>query len=128
MKGILFSILTMLFLSSSAYAVSVRSGDDLLNACEAFERNVTVSSDGINFGRSPADAFVCYGFMIAVQQLSQAHEQDGQMTLSICAPPTSMLTQLIRVFLNYARAHPEELHHSGAQVAIMALQSAFPCH
>ena len=44
MKGILLSFFTLLLLSGNAYAIE--TGSDLLQACEAFERNATISSDG----------------------------------------------------------------------------------
>lgn len=62
MKGILLSF-SLLLLSGNAYAIE--TGSDLLNACEAFERNATISSDG-RVHMNDADAFICFGFMNAV--------------------------------------------------------------
>jgi hypothetical protein len=58
MKGILLSILTLLLLSSNAYAIGrIESANDLLYACEAFERYATVSGDVVDLSNAPADAY-----------------------------------------------------------------------
>lgn len=75
--------------------------------------------------------------MNAVQQLIGLKNPDNSRVLafknydrsevaSICVPQTN-LTQLIRIFTNYARSHPEKLHFSRAELAFHALYSAFPC-
>jgi hypothetical protein len=127
MKGILLSIFTLLLLTGSAYAIE--TGNDLLSACEVFERNAIVSAEGLRFDRSPPpEAYMCFGFMNALQQVTRWQSTgDSLPTLEICAPEKSKLTQLIRVFTNYARAHPEELHEQAASVATIALRLAFPC-
>jgi hypothetical protein len=126
MKYAVLATMLLLLISSEAHAIG--SGNDLLEACDAFERNATISADGsFSLPRSDGLPWICVGYMNALQQLSNALLLNGEHMLGICPPPESRLTQLIRVFTTYARAHPEELHLSAAQIAMGSLQKTFPC-
>jgi hypothetical protein len=122
MKGILLSTFALLLLTGNACAIG--TGSDLLSACEAFERDAEVFDGHVRMGTS-WDSYVCFGFMNAVQQFSGLKSSD--QGLPICVPPgAGDLVQLIRVFTNYARAHPEQLHLQGAELAIRALEVCLP--
>jgi len=49
------------------------------------------------------DVYKCWGYMGAVQDLSGAVDDTGKPVLGYCPDPKTTLTQLIRVFTNYAR-------------------------
>ena len=46
----------------------------------------------------------------------------------ICHPPGVTVEQLARVFIAYAREHPNLTHLRAERVAYMAFRDAFPCH
>jgi Rap1a immunity proteins len=70
----------------------------------------------------------CWGAFAAIQQLSLAADHEsGAKTLEICRPANSTEAQYIKIFLRYVERHPEEAHLLFAQVALYALQEAFPC-
>jgi hypothetical protein len=124
-KPILFAAV-LLLLSSLPTLAQLQSGNELLLSCEVLERGLKVSGDKqLTIPHDP-QAFMCWGFMAAIQQLSTIRE-DNRRILNACPPPTSTLTQLIRVFTNYAQSHPEELHQPAAWIAVNALRHAFPC-
>ena len=47
--------------------------------------------------------------------------------LGSCPGPKTKLTQIIRVFTNYARTHPQELHEKASLLVLRAMLNAFPC-
>jgi hypothetical protein len=112
-----------LFLCSPAHS---ESGSGLLQACEALEREIRISGNNIQLPARP-DVYKCWGYMAAVQDLSVAVDETGKPLLGSCSGPNTKLTQLIRVFTNYARTHPQELHEKAALLAGRAMISAFPC-
>jgi Ssp1 endopeptidase immunity protein Rap1a len=65
--------------------------------------------------------------MSAVQDLSGAEDETGKRLLGYCPDPKTTLSQFIRVFTNYARAHPQELHELAPVLIVRAMQLAFPC-
>jgi len=73
------------------------------------------------------DVNQCWGFMSAVQQYATLADQSGKPFLNACPGPNTTLTQIIRVFTNYAGAHPEKLDSKAAAVVYNAMTDAFPC-
>jgi hypothetical protein len=66
--------------------------------------------------------------MSAVQDFSvMVNNQTHERLLNSCPGPDTQLTQLIRVFTNYAKTHPQELHEKASLLAYRAMQIAFPC-
>jgi hypothetical protein len=108
-------------------AAAIRNAGELLSACEDFERNVKDEGGRQLSLPLKGDVFTCFGFMNAIQDLSVLLNSDATRLLGSCPPSSSRVTQLIRVFTNYARTHPEKLHEKAGDVAILALQNAFPC-
>jgi hypothetical protein len=106
MKTLLLSLMLTSRMSVSARAIE--TGDELLNACQEFEKTVrTTSTDLIQM--EGAQAYICWGFMNAMQGVSRIVD-GGKPILGSCAPPNSSLTQPIRVFTNYALSRPQDLH------------------
>jgi Rap1a immunity proteins len=102
------------------------TGTGLLQACEALEREVRISGDNIALPNR-TDVYKCWGYMGAVQDLSVIVDETGKPLLGSCPGPKTKLTQLIRVFTNYARTHPQELHEKAPVLVLRAMQDAFPC-
>jgi len=102
------------------------SADEMLPSCETLIRQIQESGDQVlvsNKGRP------CWDYFSAVQDLITIADADGRAPLlGICAPPSSRLTQIIRIFVEYAQRNPAQLHESAGLVAFMALRAAFPCH
>ena len=65
--------------------------------------------------------------MEAVQQYATLADQDGKTLLDSCPGPDTTMTEIIRVFVNYGKAHPEKLNLNAAAMAYNAMADAFPC-
>jgi hypothetical protein len=121
-----FAVLAvMFFLGTSALG---ETGNELLQACEALEREARISGDKIQLP-ARTDAHRCWGYMGAVQDFSViiADEKTGKPLFNSCPGPDTTLMQFIRVFTNYARTHPQELHDKASLIVYRAMVSAFPC-
>ncbi len=106
-----FGLLALMLLCTPAHS---ETGSGLLQACETLEREARISGNNIQL---PARTNVhrCWGYMGAVQDFSvMADDQTGKPLLDSCPGPKTTLTQLIRVFTNYARTHPQELHEKAS--------------
>jgi Rap1a immunity proteins len=126
--GLLTALVTIGAVPHHAIAAEpLVSGEGMLAACEELERTIRpTGGDWVNF--TSRDAGECWAFVGAMQQVSRFTDPTNRSALSgTCLPPDSTLTQLIRVFTSFARAHPEVLHERPAQVVLWAFQSAFPC-
>jgi hypothetical protein len=107
-------------------AHAIQSGNDLLQTCEEFERSARSTPDG-RITMATGNPYICWGYMNAVQHLISIVGDDGKPLFGVCAPEASTLTQLIRVFNAYARAHPADLHLQAGAFATTALRAAYPC-
>jgi hypothetical protein len=54
-------------------------------------------------------------------------DHDGKTLLGACPKPDTTTTQVLRIFIEYARVHPEKLGLPAAAVAFNAMADAFPC-
>jgi Rap1a immunity proteins len=103
------------------------TGNGLLQACEALEREIRISGNNIQLPNR-TDVYKCWGYMSAVQDFSIIVDSETrEPLLNFCPGPKTTLTQLIRVFTNYARTHPQELHEKASVLVLRAIQIAFPC-
>jgi hypothetical protein len=111
------------FLCTPAHS---ETGNTLLQACEVLEREARIEEGQV---RLPARTEVhrCWGYMSAVQDISVIIDDTGKPLLESCPDPKTKLTQFIRVFTNYARTHPQELHETASVLIIRAMHQAFPC-
>jgi hypothetical protein len=114
----------MLLLCTPAHS---ETGSTLLQACEALEREVRLSGTNV-WLPNKADVHRCWGYMSAVQDFAIIYEDDPKKPLlNSCPGPNTQLTQFIRVFTNYARTHPQELHEKASLLIWRAMPQAFPC-
>ena len=103
------------------------TGNGLLQACEALEREALIEGDSIQLP-AKTDVHECWGYMGAAQDFSaMVNNQTGKRLLNSCPGPKTTLTQLVRVFTNYAKAHPQELHEKASLLVYRAMLNAFPC-
>lgn len=107
-------------------AANAQSAGEMLRACEALEQGMRVVGGHPYLPRRP-DVQQCWGSMEAVQQYATLAGQDGKQLLNACPGPDTKTTDIARVFINYAGAHPEKLELKAAAVAYNAMADAFPC-
>lgn len=86
-----------------------------------------------------ADAATCYGFILAVQHLSSIiHPMptndcskgigpNCRPILGICFPKNVSSSQILAVFLDYARSHSARWHESAGGHFLIAMLDAFAC-
>jgi hypothetical protein len=66
--------------------------------------------------------------MGAIQQtIVMTDESSRKRFLQVCAPADSTLTQLTRIFVQYAQQNSAKLNYPAAFVAMLALWQAYPC-
>ncbi len=85
-----------------------------------------IDGDKIYYKSSPS-ADRCFGVFLAAQRFTAATDDHRVRLLGICSPADARTTQYVRIFLNYADAHPERLNEDFAIVVLAALQNAWPC-
>ena len=105
----------------SSYA---STANELLRSCEILLRTPRQSEDTI--GLTDA-ANRCFFYFMGIQDASLLIGADGKRMLDVCPPPQSRLTQLVRVFVEFARKNPAKLHLNAAGITVDALSEAFPC-
>ena len=120
-----FGLLALtLFLCTPARS---ETGSTLLQACEALEREARILDGDRVWLPDRTDVYTCWGYMGAVQDFSNVTIDQAKKPLLNSCPPSMQLTQLIRVFTNYARTHPQDLHEKASLLVYRAMLSAFPC-
>lgn len=87
----------------------------MLTACEAMIQSATLR-DGRTIVRGTFEDGLCNGMVLGTMALS-----------SSCEPSNADASQMIRVFLNYGKRHPEQLNWSAPIVMAMSFAEAFPC-
>jgi hypothetical protein len=120
------AILVALALSPSV--TFAESAEVMLSAC----REVASARVSENTAEIPEDfdSGMCWGAFAATQKaivITNSRNASEGPVLGVCAPSESNRTQLIAVFIEYARTHPERLHEDFFLVALDALRKAFPC-
>jgi hypothetical protein len=102
------------------------SGNDLLQQCEVLAGQITPYDAGRISVPLTFTNGECWGYFDAVWGLSRL-ASGRQRLLGICTPPRGDETQFIRIFIQYARSHPERLHEDAELLTMTALMQAFPC-
>lgn len=109
--------------ASSAFA---QSGADMLRACQLLQSGMHREGDTIYLPPG-ADVNQCWGFMSAVLQYASLADQSGKPLNNACPGPGVSVVDVIRLYVEYARAHPDKLQLRAAAVAYNAMADAFPC-
>jgi hypothetical protein len=116
-----------LALCEAGPARAQESGTELFQYCTVLERGVRSGPSGSVALPRNYDAFICWGFMSAIQDMTSLSYDGGNTLTGGCAHPDAKLLQYVYAFNNYARTHPGELHEKAGWVAIKAIREAFPC-
>jgi hypothetical protein len=80
-------------------------------------------------GNPPADALdkagMCFGSVTAIINLEPFLKPEFAM----CPPPGSKISygQMVLVIAEYLKKHPERLHENFHMLAVLALNTAWPC-
>jgi hypothetical protein len=88
---------------------------------------VEVLPNGLLNAPQGSEAQFCWGAFAAIQELSVTTYGTGGTMLHTCPPPDSTRLQFIKIFLGYVDEHPERANLPFANVAVAALERAFPC-
>jgi hypothetical protein len=120
------AVLAATFLFSASTAVMAQTAGEMLHACQTLQRGMRITGDTA-FLPSGTEAQQCWGFMSAVQEYSVLADQAGTRLLNACPAADTKTTQIVEVFVKYAKAHPERLNTPAAAAAYNAMADAFPC-
>jgi hypothetical protein len=122
MSKLLITLAMVCLLASTARATTAMG---VLGSCKAV---VTGLLPNGQMHISPEAQF-CWGMFEAFQTLSgvQSTDNEGDGPLKICASTTTTRSQMVIVFLEYAKDHANQLHMDAALVVQAALAQAFPC-
>jgi Rap1a immunity proteins len=87
-----------------------------------------------------AGAAICWGYLTAILDLAGSLLQGSdcvgpetkfgpncQHTLNICVPQSATPSQVLAVFLAYARSHAEQWHEGAGPIFHAVLSTTFPC-
>src|SRR5437764_934354 len=103
------------------------SAEEMLSSCKKITNDAKISNDRVFM---PADfqSGTCWGAFITLQAVIVRTTGEGNTRVfGICSPADSTRTQLILVFVEYARRNPRLLNEEFFSIALQALQEAFPC-
>jgi hypothetical protein len=114
------------FLVSLEYAQAAASARDLLNDCQSLEVGKKGTGHLIKIPDTK-EAFVCWGYMEAMQDLSVWVDENGHRIMGSCPSGQTTVLELIQAFVKYARSHRSQLQENAAVIVMMAFQEAFPC-
>jgi hypothetical protein len=115
----------MLFcLLAVATSASAESTEEMLTACKSLAA-AEVKGEQVKLPAGFSSG-MCWGAFLTLQKVIVQANTDGPI-FDVCAPKEGTRTQLIAVFVDYARGNPRRLHEDFFDVAIDALRGAFPC-
>lgn len=119
------ALIGAVFTALSFSQASAMTGNELLNTCDAFLRDLRIlGNDQITYMPAGKD---CWTFLDAVHELVFLYDSKGNRYLPVCVPTKVPLTQLIRVFVEHAKRNTGRLHESGGRIAVRSWNEAFPC-
>ena len=120
-----FAGLTLLTFNSAT--AQIGGTLELQTNCEHALAGMKIEGDKMLLPLGGGDAYQCFGFINAIQQLS-AVTVEGRTLTNLCLPEKSTLAQLVRVVVAYGQRHPEKLSEGNAAIFVInALADAFPC-
>jgi hypothetical protein len=102
------------------------SASDLNTALDIYPRCKLISEihrvgDELK-GPNDADSLVCWGFFIAASQMMNWYSP------GISAPAEGVdQIQITMIFRRYVKTHPQFAHRPALEVAVAAVEDAFPC-
>ena len=98
---------------------SAESAEEMRSACRT-TAEAKVSEDRVNLSQTFSTG-LCWGAFAALQKATRVVDTSRRPQVAffgVCAPDESTRTQLISVFVEYVRVHPERLHEDFFFVAV----------
>jgi hypothetical protein len=141
MRPIATLIVTLTLLLPGEGAKAMTTLGDMMRDCEKLEsfwRLYPPTPDRMGIPNQ-ADPAVCYGFMLAFNQLqsviayhpandcSKGVGPSCRHALGMCIPEGVLFNQILAVFLAYARSHVAQWHEQASSHYLLAMLAAFPC-
>jgi hypothetical protein len=99
--------------------------EEMLSACRPITES-KVADGKVNLPQT-FDAGVCWGAFAAIQDETTWADESGERHFEICTTEESTRTQLIAIFVEYAKRNPSKYSEEFHRVALAALREAFPC-
>jgi|SRR4051812_25210383 hypothetical protein len=118
--------LPLLLLLSSHTPTTAQTTKVVLRGCEVLVRSLTARRARGHLAKSPG-AVMCWGFMAALQDLAHIRNQDTKTIPRFCLPDSITPTQLARIFISYAKEHPEQLDERPSYLVLTSWSEAYPC-
>jgi hypothetical protein len=111
----------------SVGAAKAQTASEYLQYCSEFLSSAVQRGDQVLL--PPGGASNCWHFFIAFRELADMQDQAATApSLGLCIPTNVRLTQLIRMFVMYANAHPQALQQAPAVMAWQATWQYFNCN
>ena len=99
----------------------------MLAKCEALQEFMQQVSNGVSMPPDP-DARMCLGYMWGVRDLYLMIDSETKKPIiGPCLSRTTTVRDVVRVFVDYARANPGSLDQPVLITVTPALHKAFPC-
>lgn len=78
--------------------------------------------------RDRATQIACTAFVAGVSEgVEMQHEFGGGRAKLFCKPQQATFGQMVDIYIQYLRTHPEQRHMSAAPLVVLALVDKFPC-
>jgi hypothetical protein len=113
------------FLPFLASPLQAQTAEEMVSRCKAVTEG-KIDADGIQFVEN-YDSGVCWGAFGTLQTISGFTANGDRILNTGCLPKESTRSQIITVFVEYARRNPQRLHENFVLVAMDALRGSFPC-
>jgi len=107
--------------SINAQSKAMNTTDGLASACRLYA-SLTDKTPGTSDSDKYMQAGFCMGYMAGF-----AHAASLASAPDLCMPESINLSEVVKAFLKYVDAHPEELQLSAKVTVPHALKMAFPC-
>lgn len=109
-------------LSLLSAPAAAMTGNDVLHQCP-----VALDIDKAGAPEDVLKAMHCVGYVAGLNDASRLHQGLFKHEL-YCMPEQGLESgQVVRIFLKWLEAHPEDLHETARGLFISAMRDAFPC-
>lgn len=143
MRVIAALVITLALLFPGGRATAAETLEQMKQECEELESYW--QRDPPNAGKykipNQALAAICFGYLSAITDLTGVLEGTGcygpgpepafgpncRHALNICFPKSATTSQVLAVFLTYARSHVAQWHEIGWLHFLSSLSATFPC-
>ena len=110
MKLCRYAVAILIALTMPASAEDLNSANYFMSGCKGFLDASTPTVNAVNQG-------LCAGFIAGI----------GYAAASVCVPQGVTNNQAVAVVIKYIEARPERMHELFGDLALEALEDAWPC-